>query len=184
MCVNLRCSCGGMRSLPAALVTGASRGLGLEFCRQLLHARPSATVLATCRDPLGASAEGLRSLQSMSAGRLEVRALDVASEASIEALGAELKEAAPSTASSSELRLLVNCAGILSPDGKGETSLRGVGLERLQTTMATNAFGPLLMAKHIGGLMQQGGSSDLVTPRIVNLSARVGSIGDNRLGGW
>ena len=158
-----------MRSL--SIVTGASRGLGLEFCRQVLQRRGADAVVATCRDPQGASADGLRELEASSGGRLTIEALNVASEASIEAFGEGI------AAQSAPVSLLINCAGILAPDGKGETSLRAVDAERLQKTMAVNAFGPLLMARHIGTLM-------VSNSRIINLSARVGSIGDNRLGGW
>jgi NAD(P)-dependent dehydrogenase (short-subunit alcohol dehydrogenase family) len=48
---------------------------------------------------------------------------------------------------------LVNCSGILNPDGKGETSLRGVSQDALRATFDTNALGPLLMIKHFSGMM-------------------------------
>ena len=38
-----------------ALVQGASRGLGLQFCRSLLQQRPGTHVIATCRDPQSAA---------------------------------------------------------------------------------------------------------------------------------
>src|SRR3546814_18797024 len=67
------------------LVTGANRGLGLEFTRQLLAA--GAHVVATCRQPGKASA--LNGLAGEHPGRLRVLPLDVANPKSI----AELERA-------------------------------------------------------------------------------------------
>ena len=66
----------------AALVQGASRGLGLEFTQQLLQ-RPGTQVVATCRDP--AAAAQLQELQrAVGPQRLSVVQLDCTSEESIE----------------------------------------------------------------------------------------------------
>lgn len=64
-----------------ALVQGASRGLGLEFVRQLLE-RPGQTVVAACRRP--AEAAALQELQRSAPGRLILQQLDCTSEESIE----------------------------------------------------------------------------------------------------
>ena len=56
--------------LACYVIQGASRGLGLEMCRLLL-ARTAGTVVATCRNPDGPTADGLRALQQTSAGRLQ-----------------------------------------------------------------------------------------------------------------
>ena len=71
----------------AALVQGASRGLGLEFVRQLLAeeapgGRGGGLVVATCRDP--ANAEELRMLAAKHPSRLHVVPLDVTQQATID----------------------------------------------------------------------------------------------------
>jgi NAD(P)-dependent dehydrogenase (short-subunit alcohol dehydrogenase family) len=70
-----------------ALVQGASRGLGLEFVKQLLAAeapggRGGGTVVATCRTP--SQAEELQSLMTQHPGRLHVLALDVTQQDTID----------------------------------------------------------------------------------------------------
>ena len=56
------------------LVQGASGGLGLQLCQELLR-RTAGTVIATCRQP--ARAHGLAELAALSAGRLHTRPLDL-----------------------------------------------------------------------------------------------------------
>ncbi|GBE88922.1 C-factor [Sparassis latifolia] len=69
-------------TLTTWLVTGTSRGIGLEIVSQLV-ADPANIVIATCRNPAGATA--LSSLQDTAKGVLYILPLDVASEASIRA---------------------------------------------------------------------------------------------------
>jgi len=174
-----------------ALIQGASRGLGLQFCRYLLTKHSDSLVLATCRNPSAPKSSGLLELQQEFGGedgRLKIRQLDVANQQNVADFGASLKGAVD------RLDLLVNCAGMLHPSGKGETSLRDVSFEGLAETMATNAIGPLLIAKSCVPLLQKG-SAAFCPPQqqkdkkdfrgvVLNVSARVGSIGDNGLGGW
>ena len=71
---------------------------------------------------------------------------------------------------------------------------REVSFEGLAATMACNAIGPLLVAKSVAPLLQKGNAAFCPPQQqqqkkdfrgvIVNVSARVGSIGDNGLGGW
>ncbi|XP_057972161.1 uncharacterized protein LOC131160470 isoform X2 [Malania oleifera] len=86
------------------------------------------------------------------------------------------------------LNLLINSSGILSvPDVvQPETTLSKVQKPSLLLAYEVNAVGPILVIKHMWPLLKVGGGSG--TERdiaiVANLSARVGSIGDNRLGGW
>lgn len=76
--------------------------------------------------------------------------------------------------------LVVVATGALVIGGVGpEKSLRAVTAEGLAAQFAVNAVGPALVMKHALRLMPR----DRVS-RLVVLSARVGSIGDNALGGW
>ena len=171
-----------------ALIQGASRGLGLQFCASLLKSSPALRVLASCRKPN--EAEGLTQLKAMYNDRLHVLQMDMLDDKSI----ASAAEQAKGLVDGNGIDLLVNCSGMVHPTGKGETSLRAIEKDSLQRVMETNAFGPLLVAKHFSPFLAKGsdctfgagneGQKDVYTGIIVNLSARVGSIGDNKLGGW
>ncbi|XP_062257770.1 C-signal [Platichthys flesus] len=170
---------------PVALIQGSSRGLGLEFCRHILRNRASAAVIATCRDPDGAAE--LRGLEAQHPGRLTVLRLDVSREEDIRGAAQRVKE------NFGRLDLIVNSSAMLHPSGKGETSLRDVSAQGIISTLTTNTVGPLVMAKYFAALLQKGGGGfgqqPVEKPKqhsglIVNITAKVGSIGDNGLGGW
>lgn len=75
---------------------------------------------------------------------------------------------------------VIVATGALELDGRGpEKSLRAVDPAALAAQFALNATGPLLVLKHALRLMPRDRAS-----RFAALSARVGSIGDNALGGW
>lgn len=156
------------------LVQGASRGIGLEFVRQCLAESRVGHVLATCRSP--ANAADLATLAATAAGRLTVLALDVTDEASITAAAAATARTVP------RLHLVVNCAGVLHDATWGmrpEKRLADVSPASLARAFAVNAIGPLLVARHFEPLLAHVDRAVFAT-----LSARVGSIEDNRLGGW
>ena len=165
-----------LSSLPAGsnvLIQGASRGIGLEFVRQLLAEPQVGRIFAACRSPQTATA-----LTSLTAGepRLRVLALDAADEDSIRAASAAVGATAP------RLHLVINCAGVLHETASGvapEKRLADVRPESLTASFAVNAFGPLLVAKHFEALL-----AHKERAVFASISARVGSIGDNRLGGW
>lgn len=76
-------------------------------------------------------------------------------------------------------RIVVTTGG-LEIDGRGpEKSLRSVTSEGMLAQMMLNAVGPVLVLKHAARLLPRDGPSVFAV-----LSARVGSIGDNRAGGW
>lgn len=77
-------------------------------------------------------------------------------------------------------RLVLVATGLLHADGIApEKSLAALDPTRLARSFAVNAIGPALVAKHLLPLMPRAGRSVFAV-----LSARVGSIADNRLGGW
>jgi len=155
------------------LIQGASRGIGLEFARQLLAEPHVDRIFAACRSPAGAAA--LCSLAARDP-RLQLLALDVSDEDSIRAAAVAVGSATP------RLHLVVNCAGLLHDAAAGiapEKRLVDVRPDALSASFAVNAFGPLLVAKHFEGLLAHEERAVFAS-----ISARVGSIGDNRLGGW
>jgi NAD(P)-dependent dehydrogenase (short-subunit alcohol dehydrogenase family) len=156
------------------LIQGASRGIGLEFVRQCLAESRGGQVVATCRSP--ANATELAALANTAAGRLTVLALDVTAEASIAAAAAATARTVP------RLHLVVNCAGVLHEAACGlrpEKRLADVRPESQARAFAVNAIGPLLVARHFEPLLAHADRAVFAS-----LSARVGSIEDNRLGGW
>ncbi len=156
-----------------ALVQGASRGIGLALTRALLDDSRFDVVVACCRDPDAAGE--LTELAEASAGRLILQAVDVTSEESVVELGKSLDQ------QGLRLSLVLNVAGLLH-DGDAlqpEKRLEDIKLSQLERVFAVNALGPALMLREL--LPRMAKSQRAV---FAALSARVGSIGDNRLGGW
>jgi NAD(P)-dependent dehydrogenase (short-subunit alcohol dehydrogenase family) len=143
------------------LVTGANRGLGLEFTRQLL-ARGD-RVVATCRHPGKAAA--LNALAGDYPGRLHVLPLDVSDPKSIAGLVRELPLLDAGEGEGARLELLVNCAGVLH---SGER-FGSVAAATLEDSFRTNAMGPLLLTQALAPRLADGA-------RVANLSSVLGSI--------
>uniref|UniRef100_A0A8C5MYR6 Uncharacterized protein n=1 Tax=Leptobrachium leishanense TaxID=445787 RepID=A0A8C5MYR6_9ANUR len=168
-----------------ALVQGASRGIGFQFCRFLVLTRNDGIVIGTCRNP--EKARELQALKEQYPDVLEIMKMDVTKHSEIQSTAERVKEEYGS------LDLLINSSAMLHPSGKGETSLREVTAEDLTLALTTNTIGPLMMAKHFAPLLLKGTGSfgAEATDKskqhraiLVNMSAKVGSIGDNALGGW
>ena len=91
-----------------------------------------------------------------------------------------LERAAKVAAAAGEIRLVIDATGFLNDtDQKPEKTWRELDAHKLANAFAINAIGPALLIKHVLPRMPRSGKSVFST-----LSARVGSIGDNRLGGW
>jgi NAD(P)-dependent dehydrogenase (short-subunit alcohol dehydrogenase family) len=150
-----------------SLVTGANRGLGLEFVRQLL-ARGD-RVVATCRQPGKATA--LNALVGEHPGRLHVLPLDVADPRSIAELARELL-LLDSDDAGDRIDLLVNGAGVLH---SGERFGK-VSAVNLDDSFRTNAMGPFLLTQALAPRLADGA-------RVANITSQLGSIaGTTRFG--
>lgn len=148
------------RSPRHVLVTGANRGIGLEFVRQLL--RRGDRVVAACRQPGKATA--LNTLTGEYPGRLHLLPLDVGQEKS----RAELVRELPLVLDGDEAQridLLVNNAGVLhSGERFGELSQA-----TLEDTLRVNVAGPLLLSQALAPRLADGGI-------VANISSNLGSL--------
>ncbi len=137
-----------------AVVIGATGGLGTAFVECLAN------------DPNCKRVVGL--------GRQSTPPVDLLDEASIEHAATWLRDQA------TEWDLILDATGILTINGHGpEKRLRDLEPAIMARAFAINAIGPALLFKHLSPLLPRGRKGLLAT-----LSARVGSIEDNHLGGW
>lgn len=91
-----------------------------------------------------------------------------------------IARAVETAAARGDIRLAIDATGFLHDDRQSpEKSLRDLDAEKLVRAFALNAIGPALIMKHLLPRLPRKGKAVFAT-----LSARVGSIGDNRLGGW
>jgi NAD(P)-dependent dehydrogenase (short-subunit alcohol dehydrogenase family) len=157
----------------SALVQGASRGLGLALATRLLESGRASRIFATARH--ASRSEGLAALVRRFGDIVQPVNVDVTDAASI---GRCADLVARRT---DRLHWLVNCAGLLhdGPALQPEKRLEQIDAEALRRVFEVNAFAPVLMARAFLPLLDHDGRSVLA-----NVSARVGSIEDNRLGGW
>ena len=151
------------------LITGANRGLGLEFTRQYLER--GAHVFAGCRQPTAASS--LHHLQARFSQRLSVVALDVANADAIRTAHDTVH------AQTESLDVLINNAAIYSTRGSDEPleQLGNLSFEDALTVLRVNAVGPLLVAQQFLGLLQAGRRA-----KLINISSGYGSVSANTAG--
>jgi len=137
-----------------ALVTGASRGIGLAVATELGHL--GAVVYGGMRRPK--AVDGVKPIR-----------LDVTQEATVSAAIVQVEEEA------SRLDVLVNNAGVGVSDG----DLAVISSEEIREVLETNLLGPMLVSKHALPLLlkRRGG-------RIVNVSSLVGAMTDGMEGNW
>src|SRR5438093_153648 len=152
-------------------VTGATRGIGFETCRQL--AKHGLKVVLTARDEGKgrAAAERLRSEEL----DVDFLPLDVSDETSVHEFARQIKKAC------GRVDVLVNNAGIMI-DGKTRDTAAGTGVmqakvETLRLTMEVNVYGALRVTQALLPLMPKDSA------RIVNVSSGMGQLSDMN-GGW
>jgi NAD(P)-dependent dehydrogenase (short-subunit alcohol dehydrogenase family) len=139
------------------LVTGANRGLGLEFVRQF-SARGD-RVFAASRGGMPIELQGVTPVR-----------LDVADEVSIELARQAVSE------QTDALDLLINNAGIYSTAGGRWTgeSFGTLSAEEAVTVLQVNSIGPILIAQRFSDLLSRG-----VNPKVANISSGYGSVSRN-----
>ena len=145
-------------------MTGASRGIGLEYVRQWLER--GERVFALARDPEGS--EGLTALARRFAATAVPVACDVADDRSVEAARREVAGAVDG------LDVLVNNAGILG----GRKPFDELDMDEIHRHLEVNALGPLRVARAFLPLLRAGRP----VRRLVHMTSLMGSIEDNRSG--
>ncbi|XP_013061200.2 C-factor-like [Biomphalaria glabrata] len=155
------------------LITGASRGLGLEFVKQIVKSStPPEVVIATCRNP-----EKAVDLQNIAQGNpiLKVIKLDVETDDDLESAFQETKAAVGDLG----LNLLINNAGIYDKGKPG--TLADISRESMQNHFNINVSGPIAVAQKFLPLIKQAASQSNVkkiTPNkagIIMVSSIMGS---------
>ena len=148
--------------MPTILITGASRGLGLEFTRQ--YADDGWQVIACCRSP-----ESANELQSLAANNknITIEKLDVQRHAEIDALAHKYSD--------QSIDVLLNNAGLIGPLPYEEHIHRQhfgtTDYTVWDTVFQTNVYGPLKMTE---AFVEHVAASDLKI--IANISSEVSSI--------
>ena len=146
-------------------LTGANRGLGLEFARQLLQRGD--TVFATARRP---ERRGLlRALGERYPQRLHILALDVAQPDAI------ARAAQQVIRRTDRLDVIINNAGVLH---EGE-HLGNLDAENLLYAFRVNAIAPVLVVQHLLPLLRRG-----ERPVVFNISTQLASLARKTFGGY
>ncbi|MFX0184257.1 MAG: SDR family oxidoreductase [Candidatus Hodarchaeota archaeon] len=143
------------------LVTGGSRGLGLEFTRQYLE--NNFQVFSASRNP--ESSTELQQLKAKYETRLMVHRLDVSDEESRHQLFLEISEKVQ------KLDVLINNAGIASGNEKFRYRFGELNQEDLCRSFLVNSIAPLMMTEKFFPLLKKGDE-----PIVVNISSNSGCI--------
>ncbi|KAM0746053.1 NAD(P)-binding protein [Meredithblackwellia eburnea MCA 4105] len=154
---------------PVYFITGASRGLGLEFAKQILEKEKDSFVIATARDP--SAAKGLQALVAANPGRIHALKMDVTSEGSVKAAVNEVESL---NLVKNGVDVLINNAGVAlgtKADGTFKTALTG-SVEDLAIEFTTNVVGVILTTQHLIPLLRKG-----TQKKILTIGSAAGSLG-------
>lgn len=154
------------------LIVGGNSGIGLEFVNHFLAYPNLNHLYATFhnRD----SASNLISLSQKHSQKLSSLYMDITQESSIEDGISEIRK------TTDQLHLVIYCVGLLHDEElQPEKSLNQISGDQLVTYFQVNSIGAVLIAKHILPLLKHSANSIFAA-----ISAKVGSIEDNALGGW
>lgn len=146
------------------LITGANRGIGLEFARQ--YAADGWQVVACCRQPQ--QAEALNRLADQYKDRFSIHRLDVRELAETDQLSHKLQDL--------PIDILINNAGVYPHAQNGEFDR--ISYDDWMEAFRVNTFAPLKMVE---ALVEQIACSQLKI--VATITSKMGSIADNQRGG-
>ncbi len=153
------------------LVVGANRGIGLGFVQKLLGEHRVKHLYATYRLTPTPQLQNLADQQN---DRLQLLSMDITDEVTIAQAITTIRQQVD------RLHLVIYTVGFLHTDEiQPEKSLQQIQPEVLLRYFQVNSIGAILLAKHLLPLLKHGDRSVFAS-----ISAKVGSIGDNQLGGW
>jgi NAD(P)-dependent dehydrogenase (short-subunit alcohol dehydrogenase family) len=157
------------RLLKTALVVGGGQGIGLGFVRKLLAEDNLERVYATYR-----RIESATELLAIADSRLCCMQMDITDESQIATVIQQIQT------QTSALHYVINSVGVLHEgEMQPEKSLRQINSEQLLRYFQVNSIGAMLLFKQVQPLIKHQERSILAT-----ISAKVGSISDNNIGGW
>lgn len=171
--------------LPYILCSPGSSGLSLALVRQFLQ-RTKLPIIATARSDLDATKDRILDGLDEDASRVTMLELDYLDESTVESAAKQVHDI---LGKENHLRLALISPGVLL---NPEKTPRQIDYEDTLQTFKINTLGPMLAIKHLSPFLPTRHDAELadfegVPPRVAvwaTMSARVGSIGDNRLGGW
>jgi len=150
------------------LITGSSRGLGLEFTKQYLE--KGERVIATCRNP--EKAKDLQELQIKYPDLISIIQLDVVDEEGRNRVYSQIEK------DFGVLNVLINNAGIIAGNEERSSSFGEVFKEDFSRVFLVNSISPLLMSERFLPLLEKGENA-----KIVNITSLNGSIAKRNVGG-
>lgn len=154
--------------MPTVLITGANRGLGLEFAKQ--YAANEYAVIALCRHP--EKADELKKLMDRY-NRVRIEGVDVGDQASVRVLTEKLGE--------TEIDLLINNAGIYSGGDKPTNAVSGddgqtfgsIDAKAWDQVLRINTIAPIMMIEALMPHLQRSACA-----KVVNITSKMGSISE------
>ncbi len=142
------------------LIVGGNGGIGLAMVKEALVRFPQAQIHATYR----------RTKSDYEHSALIWHQVDVTDETQVKNLSQAVNS----------IDWVINCVGMLhTPDKGPEKNLSMVEPDFFLQNIAVNTLPSMLLAKYFSPLLKRSGA-----PKFAVVSAKVGSISDNRLGGW
>ncbi|MGO2119548.1 MULTISPECIES: SDR family oxidoreductase [unclassified Psychrobacter] len=152
------------------LIIGGTGGIGKAMIEQLTANTAHDTFVFATHN---------KNLPDFEAANLHWISMDVCDESSIEQAADIIKQ------HTDHIDWVINCAGLLHTETQQpEKALRQMETDFFLQNMQVNALASLLIAKHMKSLLVKAKRSNKVPAVFATISARVGSISDNQLGGW
>ncbi|WP_350558125.1 SDR family oxidoreductase [Psychrobacter sp. CAL346-MNA-CIBAN-0220] len=160
------------------LIIGGTGGIGQAMVKQLV-ATTAKEKGSKEEDNIRVFATYHRRIPDFEADNLHWLQMDVSDENSIKQASEAIEKQSP------HLDWIINCVGLLHTDkSQPEKALRQVETDFFLQNMQVNALAGLLIAKHFRSLLAKSTRSNDHPAIFATISARVGSISDNQMGGW